>query len=138
MSITKNCETLNKQTHTKPQEVLEFKINQPKQTIHFIQPISIEGSWRLRLTSLEVYNSIFNITEQNNKFELYKFPDSESGGLSYEKVRDEIERDMEITDITATDLQDETIGPVIFEQYKKRSIKKNGRVLIYEHFSGLQ
>ena len=27
------------------------------------------------LTSLEVYDSIYNITEQNIKFELYKFPD---------------------------------------------------------------
>ena len=42
------------------------------------------------LTDLEVYNSIFNITKQNNKFELYKFPDEKSGGVSYEKVRDEI------------------------------------------------
>ena len=27
------------------------------------------------LTDLEVYNSIFNITEENNKFKLYKFSD---------------------------------------------------------------
>ena len=43
----------------------------------------------LGLTSSEVYNSVFNITEENNK--LYKFLDSKSGGVSYEKVRDEIE-----------------------------------------------
>ena len=104
MSITKNCETLFKPTHTKPQEVLELKNNQRKQTIHFNPPISIESSCRLGLTSLEVCNSTFNIPEQNNKFELYKFPDSESGGVSYEKVRDEFERDSEITDITATEL----------------------------------
>ena len=58
----------------------------------------------LRLTNLEVYNSIFNITEENNKFKLYKFPDSESGSISYEKVREKIERHLVISDITATDL----------------------------------
>ena len=58
----------------------------------------------LRLTNLEVYNSIFNITEENNKFKLYKFPESESGRISYEKVREKIERHLVISDITATDL----------------------------------
>ena len=34
LSITQNCETIIKQTHTKPQETLEFKkLNQEK---HFI------------------------------------------------------------------------------------------------------
>ena len=42
----------------------------------------------LRLTSLEVYNSIFNITQEINKFELFKFPDQKSGAISSEKVRD--------------------------------------------------
>ena len=46
----------------------------------------------LGLTDLEVYNSIFNITEENNKFELYKFPDEKAGGISYTKVKDEIEK----------------------------------------------
>ena len=44
------------------------------------------------LTSLKVFISICSITEENNKFELQKFPDSKSGGVSYEKVRDGIER----------------------------------------------
>ena len=29
LSITKNCERLIRQTHTRPQETLEFKISQP-------------------------------------------------------------------------------------------------------------
>ena len=37
------------------------------------------------LTDLEEYNSVFNITEENNKFELYKFPDEKAGGISYTK-----------------------------------------------------
>ena len=78
----------------------------------------------LGLTGLEVYNSIFNIIEENNKFELYKFPNEKSVGVSYEKVRDEIERDLDISDITATDLQDDIIGPIIIEEYREQVTKK--------------
>ena len=102
LSKTKNCETLIEQTHRKAEETLEFKMNKSKETFHFKPPIPIEGSWMISLTDLEVYNSFYNITE-NNKFELYKFPDEKAGGITYEKVRDEIERDFEISDFTAID-----------------------------------
>ena len=62
LSITKNCETLIKQTHGKAEETLEFKLTKPRETFHFNPPISIEGSWMVGLTSLEVYNSMFVIT----------------------------------------------------------------------------
>ena len=76
------------------------------------------------LTDLEVYNSIFNITEENNKFELYKFPEEKAGGISYTKVRDETEKDLDISDITASDLQDDIIGPIIIEEYKEQVKKR--------------
>ena len=76
------------------------------------------------LVDLEVYNSIFNITEENNKFKLYKFPEEKIGVVSYIKVRDEIEKDLGIEYITATDLQDEIIAPIIIEEYKKTKDKK--------------
>ena len=124
LSITKNCETLIKQTHRKAEETLELKMTKPRETFHFNQPISIEGSWMLGLTSLEVYNSIFKITEENNKFELYKFPDSKIGEISYEKVRDETAKDLEITDNTATDLKDDIIGPIVEEEYREQVTKR--------------
>ena len=120
LSITKNCETLIEQTHTKPQETLEFKMVKPKETFHFKPPIQIKGDWMIGLTDLEVYNSIFNIAEENNKFDLYKFPDEKAGGVTYEKVRAENEKDLDIEDITAADLQDEIIGPIIIEEYKEQ------------------
>ena len=46
----------------------------------------------IRLLSLELYTSISNITEENNKIELYNFPDSKIGGILYQKVRDGIEK----------------------------------------------
>ena len=33
LSTTKNCETLINQTHRKPEETLEFKLTQKKQTV---------------------------------------------------------------------------------------------------------
>ena len=71
LSITENCETLIEQTHRKPEETLEFKMIKPRETFHFNPPIHIKGDWMLGLTDLEVYNSNFDITKENNKFELY-------------------------------------------------------------------
>ena len=124
LSITKNCETLIEQTHRKAEETLEFKMIKPRETFHFRPPIQVKGDWKLGLVDLEIYNSIFNITEENNKFELYKFPDEKSGGVTYEKVRDEIEKDLDIEDITAEDLQDEIIGPIIIEEYNEQVTKR--------------
>ena len=82
LSITKNCETPIEQTHKKAEETLEFEMIQPRETFHFNPLISIEVYGMIGLTDLEVYNSIFNITEEKNNFELYKFPDEKAGGVS--------------------------------------------------------
>ena len=120
LSITKNCETLIKQTHRKAEETLEFKMVRPRETFHFKPPIQVKDDWMLGLTDLEAYNSVFNITEENNKFQLYKVPDDKIGGVTYEKVKGEIERDLDISDITTEDLQDDIIAPIIVEEYKKQ------------------
>ena len=127
VTITKNCETLLEQTHRKPEETLKFKMIKPRETFHFNPPIQIKGKWMIGLTELEVYNSIYDITEENNKFELYKFPEDKISGISHTKVRDETERDLDVSDITYTDLQDDLIGPIIIEESKKQVIQKNER-----------
>ena len=124
LSITKSCQTLIEQTHRKAKETLEFKMIQSKETFHFEPPIPIEGSLMIGLTDLEVYISIFNKNTTNDKFKLYKFPDEKAGGISYEKVRDEIEKDLDISDITATDLQDDVIAPNIIEEYREQVTKR--------------
>ena len=86
LSITKNCVTLFEQTHTKVEETSEFRMNKLRETFHFNPPISVEGCWMTGLTYLEVYTSICNITEQSNKFKLYKFPDEKVAGIPYTKV----------------------------------------------------
>ena len=120
LSITKNCETLIEQTHRKPEEVLEFKMTKSREAFHFNPPIQVKEDWMLGLVDLEVYNSIFNITEKNNKFEIYKFPDEKAGGVTYEKVRDEIEKDLDIEDITAEDLQDDIIVLLLLKNTKNK------------------
>ena len=124
LSITKNCETLIEQTHRKAEETVEFKMNRSKQTFHFKPAIQVKGDWMIGLVGLEVYNSVFNITEENNKLQLYKFPDEKAGGVTYEKVRDEIEKDLDNSDITAADKQDDIIGPIIIEEYREQVTKR--------------
>ena len=97
-------------------------MNKSREVFHFKTPIQIKGDWMIGLIDLEVYNSIFNITEENNKLQLYKFP--EAGDVAYERVRDEIEKDLDFEDITAADLQDEIIGPIIIEEYKEQVSKR--------------
>ena len=71
-------------------------MTKPKETFHSNPPIQGKEDWMLGLTDLEINNSIFNITEEINKLKLYKFPDEKSGGISYEKDRDELEKDLDI------------------------------------------
>ena len=91
-------------------------MTKPRKTFHFNPTVEVKDDWLIGLTDLEVYNSIFNVTEENIKFELHKFPDGKSGGASYEKVRNEIETDLDISDITVTNLQDEIIAPFIIKR----------------------
>ena len=53
-----------------------------------------------------------------------------SGDVSYEKVRDGIEKDLGISDITATDLQEEIKVPIFLEEYRKKYQKNSKKVNI--------
>ena len=96
----------------------------PRKTFLFNPPVEVEEDWMMGLTSLDVYNSIFNTTGGNKKIELYDFPDEKTGGFSYEKVRAEVERDLDVSVITATDLEDEMIAPNIVEEYREQVTKR--------------
>ena len=115
-SITKNCEKLVEQTHRKPEETLEFKMLKSKEIFHFNPPIQINGDWMLGLIDLEVYNSIFNITKENNKFELYTDTFDE---FSFPELKDEVEEILNIPEITDGHLEDETLAPRIADTYWK-------------------
>ena len=121
LSITKNCETLVEQSHRKPEETLEFKMTKPRAIFHFKPPIHTKGDWMLGLIDLEVYNSIFNITEENNKFELYTDTFDE---FSFAELKDEFEEILNISEITDDHLEDEILAPRIAETYSKLRLDK--------------
>ena len=121
LSITKNCEKLVEQTHRKPEETLEFKMLKSREIFHFSPPIHTKGDWMLGLIDLEVYNSIFNITKENNKFELYTDSFDE---FSFEELKDEIEEILNIPEITDDHLEDKILAPRIAETYSKLRLDK--------------
>ena len=121
LSITKNCEKLVEQTHRKPEETLEFKMLKPRETFHFNPPIQTKGDWMLGLIDLEVYNSIFNITKGNNKFELYTDTFDE---FSFAELKDEVGEILNISEITDDHLEDEILAPRIAETYSKLRLDK--------------
>ena len=70
--IKKHTDTLIQQTKTKPQETLEFKMNDQVQTFSF-NPTNIlveEGKCLLAVSSFECTNSVFIITNENNSFSI--------------------------------------------------------------------
>ena len=118
LSITKICETLIEQSNRKAEETLEFKKTKPRKIFLLNIPVQFKGDWMIELTDLEVYNSIFNINTTNNNFELYNFPEENIRGVSYGTVRDDIEKDLDFSDLKASDLQNGIIAPIINKEYR--------------------
>ena len=104
LSITENCETLTHQTHKKVEETLQFEMTKPPELFHFDPPIQIEEDCMLSLTSLEVYNSVFNIKETNNKLDFFTDTFDE---LLFIELKDEFEEILIIRDITPRHLQED-------------------------------
>ena len=62
----------------------------------------------LGLTSLEVYNSLFNINHENNKIELYKDTFDE---FSFAEMKNELEAIVNLPGITPEDLEGDMLFP---------------------------
>ena len=118
LSIPKNCETLIEQTHRKLEETLEFKMTRPRELFHFTPPMEIKEDWMLGLVDLEIFNSIFNITETNKKFEIYR---DTSAKFGFFELKDELEEILNISHITKEHLDDEVLGQRIIDEYIKLS-----------------
>ena len=86
----------------------------PREIFRFTPPVQIKWDWMIGLVDLEIYNSIFNITEENNKFELYRDSSNKFGFL---ELKDELEEILNIPHISQQHLQDETKGPRIIDEY---------------------
>ena len=70
LSIAKSNQEIVENTHSKPQETLEFKMNKQKESFSFDVPLELPEQWMMGVTSLEVYNTVYNITEKNNKIKI--------------------------------------------------------------------
>ena len=57
-------------THSKSQETLEFKMTKQKESFSFDVSLELPEKWMMGVTSLEVYNTVYNITKKNNKLEI--------------------------------------------------------------------
>ena len=128
LSITKNCETLVDQTSRKEEQTLEFKLIKSRESFSFNPPIEIQGSWMIGLINLEVYNSIFNITNGNNKFEIYSEKMQDLEEITFENSKDLVEKNLDVANINDDDLLDDMIGDIIVEEYRKVFWKKVERM----------
>ena len=70
LSIAKSNLDIVENTLSKPQETLEFKMNKQKESFSFDIPLDLPEQWMMGVTSLEVYNTVYNITENNNKLKI--------------------------------------------------------------------
>ena len=69
----KHRHILIEQTKTKPQEILEFKMNKQMQSFSFNPLINLveEGTWLLAVSSFECTNSVFNIHDEDSSFSIF-------------------------------------------------------------------
>ena len=72
LSFAKSNQEIVENTHSKPQETLEFKMNKQKESFSFDIPLELPEQWMMGVPSLEVYNTVYNITEKNNKIKLFQ------------------------------------------------------------------
>ena len=71
LSIAKPNLNIVENTLSKPQETLEFKMIKQKESFSFDIPLELPEKRMMGVTSLEVYNTVYNITEKNNKLEIH-------------------------------------------------------------------
>ena len=81
----------------------------------------------LALITLEVLSSLFDITEENNEFELYTKNIDE---ISSSELKDELEEIAIISYISPQHLQHEKTGLKIIEEYKKLKLEKTSTEVI--------
>ena len=70
LSIANSNQEIVENTHSKPQETLEFEMTKQKETFSFDIPLDLPEQWMMGVTSLEVYNTVYNISEKNNKIKI--------------------------------------------------------------------
>ena len=70
LNIAKSNQENVENTHSKPQETLEFRMTNQKESFSFDVPLELNEKWMMGVTSLEVYKTVYNITDKNNKLQI--------------------------------------------------------------------
>ena len=70
LSFAKSNLDIVENTLSKPQETLEFKMTKQKESFAFDVPLELPEQKMIEVTSLEVYITVYTITEKNNKLEI--------------------------------------------------------------------
>ena len=70
LNVAKSNLDFVENTLSKRQETLEFKMNKQKESFSFDVPLELPEQWMMGVTSLEVYNTVYNITPIKNKFKI--------------------------------------------------------------------
>ena len=60
LRIAKSNHEFVENTHSKPQETLEFKMTKRKESFSFDISLELPEHWMMAVTSLEVFNTVFN------------------------------------------------------------------------------
>ena len=67
MSIAKSNQEIVENTQSKPQKTLEYKMTKQKESFSFDVPLELPEQWMMGVPSLEVYNTIYNISERTKE-----------------------------------------------------------------------
>ena len=70
LSIAKSNQEIVENTHSRPQETLEFEMTNQKESFSLDVSLELPKKWMVGVTRLEVYNVVYNITPINNKLEI--------------------------------------------------------------------
>ena len=119
LSIAKSNQEIVENTHSKPQETLEFKMTKQKESFSFDVPLLLPERWMMGVTSLEVYNTVYNITEKNNKLEILLTKQH----LEEHRVDTELVSNIHLLYETSYDKFIEKTNTLITNSYTKRKKK---------------
>ena len=99
---------------------LNSSLHKQRKHFHLNNQSQLKKSWMTGLTSLEVYKSIFFITEENN---LEPYADT-FDEFSITKLKDELEEPLDISNISHGHLQNHLLGPRKITAFKKLESEK--------------
>ena len=119
LSIAKSNQEIVKNTHSKSQGILEFKMTKQKESFSFDVPLELPEKWLMGVTSLEVYNTVYNITEKNNKLEILLTKQQ----LEEHKVDTELVPSIKNLNETSDDKFIEKINTLITNNFSKKKKK---------------